>query len=177
VPAGIVTVLRKIPLLRIVVSPDIGVRVEESILKESAVPAGKLEPLTTTSVPAGPEAGDNGSRAAEAVTVNVALAVVEPAVTVTVCGPAEALEEMVTMLVKAPVVSEDVDPEVGVIPAPSNANASILLAGKLEPVIVTDEPAITEVGLKVMVGLPIIVKGTTKTIELGVLDERMQAQM
>jgi hypothetical protein len=60
VPPGIVIVLIKIPLLRVEVSPEVTVSVVVSILKTIAVLAAKLEPLTVTTVPAGPAAAANG---------------------------------------------------------------------------------------------------------------------
>jgi hypothetical protein len=80
-------VLIKMPLARVAVSPDLGMIAVPSNLKTSAVLTGKLEPVTTTSVPARPVAGESVSRVAEAVTVKVALAVVVPAVTVMVWAP------------------------------------------------------------------------------------------
>jgi hypothetical protein len=59
-------------------------------------------PLTITSVSAGPEAGERGSRAAVAVTVKLALAVPVPAVTVMVWAPAVALGGMVIVLRNRP---------------------------------------------------------------------------
>ena len=79
-----VMVVIKIPVARVAISPDLGVSTVVSYLKTREVLAGKLEPVITTSVPAGPVAGERGSRAPLAVTVKEALAVPVPAVTVMV---------------------------------------------------------------------------------------------
>jgi hypothetical protein len=70
VPSGIVMVLRKIPVERVVISPPVGVSaVVESSKKVNAVLAGKFPPLMLMAVPAGPVAGLRGSRVAPAVMV------------------------------------------------------------------------------------------------------------
>ena len=58
----------------------------------------------------------------------------------------------------------------------SNLNTSTLPAVKSEPVIVTDEPAIPVVGLRVIAGLPITVNVATATTTLGVREETIEAQ-
>ena len=64
VPVGITMVLMKIPLARVVESPEAGVTATPSIWKVSAVLVGKLPPLMETVVPAGPVVGVSGSSAA-----------------------------------------------------------------------------------------------------------------
>lgn len=72
--AGMVIMLKKSPLLSVVVCPDVGVMKVVSNLKTRGVLAGKLLPEIPTGVPGGPEVGSRVSRVAPWVTVKVALA-------------------------------------------------------------------------------------------------------
>jgi hypothetical protein len=66
---GMVIVLRNRPPLVVEVCPLFGVNVVVSNLKIRAVLVGKFDPLTITSVPAMPVAGESGSRVGLAVMV------------------------------------------------------------------------------------------------------------
>ena len=95
VPAGTVIIVVKEPLLPTWRLPALGMM--EVVLSWNVKPplAGQLAPTIITSVPAGPVAGDSGLRDAGAETVNVAEAVLVPAVAVIVWAPGVAVAGMV----------------------------------------------------------------------------------
>ena len=101
----------------------------------------KLEPLMLTSVPAGPDVIVSGFRVALAVTLNVAVTVPAPAVTVMVWAPAVAPAGTVMTLRNSPPLVVWVWPLFGVIVVVSNLNTSAVLAGKLAPETVISVPA------------------------------------
>ena len=92
----------KTPLLRVTASPDIGVTIVLSNLNTMAVLGGKFAPLTMTSEPTGPWEGESGSRLGLAVTVKEAVTVVLPTIAAIVWAPAEAVDGIVTVLIKLP---------------------------------------------------------------------------
>ena len=109
-------VVVKAPPVVAAVLPDLGVTAALSNLKIRVVLAGKLAPLSVTSVPAAPEVADMVeivAGLAVAVTVNVALAMLAPAVTVMLCAPAVAVAGMVTVLRKMPLARVAASPDAG----------------------------------------------------------------
>jgi hypothetical protein len=105
----------------------------------------KLTPLTVTSVPAAPVAGERELRVALAMTVKVSETVLLPAVTVMVWAPAVVVG-MVIVVIIIPLLRVTVSPDVGTIVVLSNLKVIAELAGKLEPTMLTGVPDEPELG-------------------------------
>jgi hypothetical protein len=112
--------------------------------------APKPEPDTVTVVPTAPEVGDIVTVPP---TVNVAVAVLVPPVAVTVLLPSAALAGTVKEALNVPDVV--VDTVVGIVVTVLLPSFKVMevLAGKLEPVTVTDEPTGPLVGERIIVGV------------------------
>ena len=120
-PAGTTITLEKLPLLSVWVLP-VGVTVVVPNWKTRTVLAAKPVPLIAILVPGGPEVELRASRVGVAtpVTVKVVLADAPPAVAVMEWAPAAALEGMVIIDTKRPVLRVAASPEVMIMAVVSN---------------------------------------------------------
>ena len=135
---GIVITLLNVPVVPVDVLPLVGVMFALSNLRVNGIVAGKPVPVTVIEAPAVPDIADKVI-VAPPVTVNVAVRVTVPAVTVIVWAPDVAVVGIVIVLKKSPLVRVLVSP-VGVSVVVSNWNTRLVLTGKLEPETVTVVP-------------------------------------
>ena len=137
----------KAPEELVVTVPGLVVLVDPSNFIVILDVAAKLEPVTVTVTPAGPDVGFNVIEAAT-LTVKVAEAVLVPSVTLTVCEPDEAPDGTVNV-VPVGIAPTEVDVPVQTVVV-SNFAVKAVDAAKFDPDRPSDDPAAPDVGFKVI---------------------------